>query len=151
LQESSFARIPKLFHALCKMNPQIRIMFLKIFLNAWCTSHRAHETVRQHFIFGCLELPDALHHYIGCEALWYRIYAGLKIPPVTDLCERIGVGIVQNSFTFIPVAVAFDVYHSFKHSELSVDIIVAASMRAYGSRCALVNEQLPILQPSCIV
>jgi hypothetical protein len=90
VQQHHLDCIPVLCQVLSKLNPQIRVMFVKSFLNAWCTSHRAHEIIRKNCIVGCPLLPDALSHYIECEVMWTQIYIALQVPHEENLCVCLG-------------------------------------------------------------
>ena len=104
------------------------ISWLKTATNAWCTSHRMHETNKLTCIFGCSDLPDRIDHYIICPLLWSILHEffGGDFPPnlfarliLFNPCER----------NLYILAAAFDIHHGVKIGLREVADEANASLR----------------------
>ena len=66
-----FASVQDSFcNAAKRVGPGIMMTVIKSILNSWVTSHRFHEDVQLHRIFGCEGCRDTLSHYLVCDPFW---------------------------------------------------------------------------------
>ena len=95
------------------VNHSTSIAWIKTVTNAWCTSHRMHESNKLNSISGCRTSPDRLDHYITCSllcSLLHEVFGGDFTPGFfarlnfSRPCER----------NLYILAAAFDIYHSLK-------------------------------------
>ena len=95
------------------VNHSTSIAWLKTVTNAWCTSHRMHETNKLNCIFGCRTSPDRLDHYITCNLLWSLLHEAFGGDFTPCLFARLNFSMPCERNLYI-LAAAFDIYHGLK-------------------------------------
>ena len=61
---------------------------IKTWANAWTTSTRMHEQPARRCVFGCLDEPDTLFHYLRCSRLWS------SLTPLPSHCTHVASRLV---------------------------------------------------------
>ena len=148
---------------LTRAHSRISIPVIKSWLGGWCTSHRCHEPLRLPCLFGCPPDPsgaadsfgipygtDSWLHYGRCSKMWQLVYHALQVPLPPGFHQRIGL--CDSGQTFVPVALAFDVYHSLKLNEESRSSHLhllqhAPALHELAPRRAFLNELRRTLKP----
>jgi len=113
LEEAAFVDLAlvqslKLFS--CSLPTASSQQFLRTWTNAWCTSSRLHEATVMPCLFGWVDFPDDLKHYVRCPVLWR----------VISYCDPLS-GSVLGIFTItkqhfnkaLRLVVACNAYHTF--------------------------------------
>ena len=95
------------------VNHSTSIAWIKTVTNAWCTSHRMHETNKLNCIFGCRTSPDRLDHYITCNLLWSLLHEAFGGAFTPCLFARLNFSMPCERNLYI-LAAAFDIYHGLK-------------------------------------
>ena len=89
------------------------IAWIKTVTNAWCTSHRVHETNKLNCIFGCRSSPDRLDHYITCTSLWSLVHEAFGGDFTPCFFARFSFSRPCDRSLYI-LAAACDIYHGLK-------------------------------------
>jgi len=119
-----------------RIQPHLRMTFVKTLTNGWHTSSRMHEAVCLPCIFGCNSLPnnlicsfdnnsckpirDETAHYLNCPILIGIISQAASLEHLPDLHELI-FGKDRNDLTgALTCSTSYHVYHSLKLGKLSL-------------------------------
>jgi hypothetical protein len=125
------AHMSSMLETIVKTRPQVRVSMLQTVLNAWTTSGRARESKRFTCLFGCDSAQDELKHYIQCPKLWSSIYSRLPDAATDNVLQRLNLGnIVLVGFS--AMAIAFEVYHIIKNSDISPEDAIISTVRDFA-------------------
>ena len=92
----------------------LRICWLKTISNAWCTTHRMHESVLWPCVFGCNDAKDEMLHYLVCPVLWQIATEKLGPEDSFSIGSRLGL-CVPTVHKLQRLAFVHAIYHACKN------------------------------------
>ena len=141
-----------------RIQPHLRMSFIKTLTNGWHTSSRMHEATCLPCIFGCQALPsscmapinndastkvirDETAHYLNCPILSGLIMQATGLDHLLSLHELIFGNGIDDLTGVLACATSYHVYHSLKLGNLpiiqkAIETGTFSQVRAYGFSCA---------------
>ena len=86
---------------------------IRTWVNSWSTSTRYHEDPVPPCLFGCVNLPDSLQHYLACAPMNRIVDSHILRYRPTHPLNRLGLHIPSKE-GFLELAATFHAYHAVK-------------------------------------
>ena len=117
-----------------KVHSSWRAKLFKSYAGGWTTTTRMHESPTYTCIFGCANEADDWRHYVFCTPLWSIVSQACESQPADSPWAQIAIDSEFDRDNFLPLVVAFDVYHDTKNRYRSKFLVTPFNVDAEWRR-----------------